>query len=148
MRRRGAARGKTQPSACAHGDRVDSHPRRIQREQARRRHPHRSGDTCAIGGSSTSPPAVSDRGGSPSGDAPEPDLFLEDVATIQADAGIGNAAAGARCSARCSRDRRSAIGRPTSRGTSASNLGKLPSETAVLHSQKTPLALALVRNED
>ena len=76
--------------------------------------------TRAIGGSRKSPPgrspAAAAGAGHQTGDAPEPDLFLEDLATIQADAGIGSAAAAERFSARCSRDRRSATGRPTSRG--------------------------------
>src|SRR5262249_41298183 len=36
--------------------------------------------------------------GRPPGDVPGPDLFLEDIATIRADAGIGSAAAGERFS--------------------------------------------------
>jgi hypothetical protein len=45
---------------------------------------------------------------------PKSGLFLVDVATIQADAGIGSATVGERFSARRSLDRRSTTARPIS----------------------------------
>jgi hypothetical protein len=57
-------------------------------------------------------PAAAAEAGHEDGDAPESHLFLEDGATIQADAGIGSTAAGERFSARCSLDRGSVTGRP------------------------------------
>jgi len=67
---------------------------------------------------SKSPPAETrrgGRGGSPDGHAPESDLFLEDLATFQADAGYRQRSRRRAIVRAMFKDRRSATGRPIRR---------------------------------